>query len=76
MALVRNERTKLLAGNFDRLSSAFAIMGVVTPVVAWSYKVPTAPALTFDNLAFSGVWLLAAVALHILASRLLRSLEE
>jgi len=32
--LIRNEQTKLLAANLDRLSSAFGIIGVVTPVTA------------------------------------------
>ena len=54
MNLVHNERQKLFAGNLDRLSSAFAIIGVVTPVIAWSYGFPTAPPWTLYSASFSG----------------------
>jgi len=74
--LVHNERQKLLAGNLDRLSSAFAIIGVVTPVIAWSYGFPTAPPWTLYSAFFSGVWFLTAVGLHALARRTLRRLRQ
>ncbi len=75
MSLVRNEQIKLLAGNLDRLSSAFAIIGVVTPVIAWSYEFPTAPPATGKSIAFSLAWFAAAVVLHVLSRHLLRRLR-
>ncbi|HEX8417143.1 MAG TPA: hypothetical protein VF641_06015 [Methylobacterium sp.] len=67
---------KLLAANLDRLSSAFAIIGVITPVIAWSYEFASAPPRTGYSVAFSGIWLVAAASLHLLARRVLRRLQE
>jgi len=57
VTLIHNERQKLLAANLDRLSSAFAIIGVVTPVIAWSHGFPTAPPWTLASVVLSGIWL-------------------
>ena len=75
MSQIRNEQTKLLAGNLDRLSNAFGIIGVVTPVIAWRYEFPTAPPATAKSVAFSLVWFAAAVVLHLMARHLLRRLR-
>lgn len=76
MSVVRNEQTKLLAANLDRLSSAFAIIGVVTPVIASSYEFPTAPPMTSKTFAFSMIWFGTAFGLHLLSRYLLRRLHE
>lgn len=76
MSLIHNERQKLLAGNLDRLSSAFAIIGGVTPVIAWSYGFPTAPPWTFYSFSFTVIWFATAVGLHFLARRTLERLRE
>lgn len=73
MSLVGNERTKLLAGALDRLSTVCVTVGVAAPVSGLFYGVRD---LSVSLLAGCYVWVAAAVALHLAARWLLGRLEE
>jgi multisubunit Na+/H+ antiporter MnhG subunit len=77
MSLVANERTKLLANNLDRASTACLTIGVLTPLAGFLYNINALQnSLSVLALAF-GVfgWLLAAALLHLIARRVLGSLR-
>lgn len=67
---IHNEQTKLTATAVDRLSTAFVVVGVLGQVFA---LVPSQD--HWSRLASIAGWLLAAVALHLAARRVLRSLR-
>ena len=77
MSLIRNERTKLLAGALDRVSTACVTVGIVAPAASLVYGFSgrfQAPAW-FLSVAFV-LWSLAAIALHLGARRVLGGLVE
>jgi hypothetical protein len=62
MFLIHNERVKLLASSFDRLSTAFVAVGVLGQVLSLS------PAqANWSDAAEIGGWLFGAFTLHWLA---------
>lgn len=77
MSLIRNEQTKLLANALDRASTACFTVGIATPVAGYLYNIgnfrSTAPLVALLAGLFG--WILAAVALHFLARRILGGLH-
>jgi hypothetical protein len=78
VALIRNERTKLLANALDRASTVCFTVGIATPAAGLLYNIggfrAAAPVATL--VLGIGLWLFAAVALHLLARRTLAGLRE
>ncbi|HHV66948.1 hypothetical protein CN878_20805 [Ochrobactrum sp. 695/2009] len=70
MSLIHNERTKLLANNLDRLSTAFLAVGVLGNTFSFT---PGSGLVVF----FLGVtaWILPAIGLHLAARRVLGRLR-
>jgi hypothetical protein len=77
MSLIANERTKLLAGNVDRASTACFTIGVLTPIAGFAYNINALQNSLPVLVLVIGVicWLLAAILLHLAARRLLGSLK-
>ncbi len=73
MNLVDNEQTKLLAGALDRVSTVCVTVGIATPL---SGLLGSANGLSVSLVAACYIWLMAAVALHLVARRVLGRLEE
>ena len=75
MNLIHNERAKLLANNLDRASSGALAAGFITPTASLATGNPS---VTFSfGLAIStGIWILAAFALHMVARAVLGGLRE
>ncbi len=70
MNLVHNERVKLLAANLDRLSTACLVVGVLGKTLDF------APGTgLFLSLLVVFSWILSAIALHMVARRVLGRLE-
>ena len=76
MSLIFNERQKLLANNFDRMSTACFTVGIATPLAGYLYNIGN-----FANtvrlaelLPVAAGWTIAAVLLHIIARKALRGL--
>jgi hypothetical protein len=76
MSLIHNERTKLLANSLDRTSTACVVAGLIAPASAIVNHSSSAPAFSWGNVAGTVIWLLAAVALHLLARRSLGGLQS
>ena len=73
--LVHNERVKLLANAIDRALTACLAVGSLAPVVTFvSGAQPNIGPLGVAGLSVS--WIAAAIALHLLARRLLGTLRE
>lgn len=70
MSLVHNERTKLLANNLDRLSTAFLAVGVLGKTFNF-----TPGSGLFVSVLVLASWILAAVVLHLIARRVLGRLQ-
>ena len=70
---IHNERTKLLAGAFDRLSTTCLTVGIVGPIAASLYGVPTTISAS-EFAVFAAIWLLVGTVLHFLARRILSGL--
>ncbi len=70
--LIHNERTKLLAGNFDRASTAAIAAGFIAPgtSLATGGPAPT-PLLLLSTM----VWISAAIVLHYVARWVLGGLR-
>lgn len=73
--LAYNEQAKLLATGLNNIAVAFIVIGVVTPVTAMGFGLPSAPAVSVWTIAFSAVWFGAGAGLHWLGRRVLRSLK-
>ena len=73
--LAYNEQAKLLATGLNNVAVAFIVVGVVTPITAGSFGVPSAPAISVWTAVFAGIWFCAAAGLHCLGRRVLRSLK-
>lgn len=67
--LVHNERTKLLANALDRASTAALAVGVLGPIVGFTFgDTATAATLPLSTLALSTIlWLAIAFVLHLAA---------
>lgn len=76
MSPIENERTKLTATAINNLALAFAVAGFVAPPVGYSFGLTSAPPVGFTTILFSLIWLTVAIALHILARAVLRSLTS
>jgi hypothetical protein len=75
---VHNERIKLTAGAFDRLSTILFTVGVATPLAALVYAPQNAGPPTLSDAVQLGIFacVLAAVGLHLLARKLLGGLRD
>ena len=73
VSLVRNERVKLFANALDRASTACFTVGIATPVAGYLYNVGGFGDLVAPPRLLAGVtgWLAGAIALHLLARRIL-----
>jgi hypothetical protein len=77
VSLVGNERTKLLAGALDRLSTACLTIGVVTPAAGLIYGfVGRFVASGWFLVVAGAMWSGSAVALHLVARWVLGGLKE
>jgi hypothetical protein len=77
MANVKEEKTKLLAGAIDRASTACLAIGVFAPLAAAFYEVePNHRPAGFFLVLGTLIWLVAAIALHMLARRTLSRLPQ
>ncbi len=73
--LVENEKTKLLAGALDRLSTGLFVIGVLGPYAAIIYG--TSTPLSDDSFLISIFsWFAGGVIIHNLAQWVLESLRE
>jgi multisubunit Na+/H+ antiporter MnhG subunit len=72
--LIDNERTKLLANALDRASTACLTVGVLAPVAAVLYNVSGTQTAAWVFVLGAVIWLLAAVALHLIARVVLKGL--
>ena len=71
---INNERIKLIANALDRISSTCITVGIATPLAGYLYNVGNFGA-TLGLLRLTTCvtgWLLAAIALHSLARRILK----
>lgn len=75
--LVRNERTKLLANAFDRASTAALAVGVLGPIVAFTFgDLTLAETLPLRTLVVSTMlWVLVSTAFHLVARAVLGRLR-
>ncbi|MFD2649008.1 hypothetical protein ACFSX5_14560 [Devosia albogilva] len=76
MSLIENERTKLLANALDRASTACLTVGLLAPVAAVFYGAGGTALETWTFALGGGIWLFAAVALHLVARRVLGGLRS
>ena len=74
--LVDNERIKLAANAFDRLSTTLASIGVVAPFVALIYGTGTITLTPQFSAVAAACWLMAAASLHLIAQQLLGALKD
>lgn len=75
MSAVHNEQTKLLATAPNNVAVAFAVIGFVTPITAMSFGIANAPVLRPATAFFATIWLCAAIGLHFIGRRVLRSIR-
>ncbi|HEY8564154.1 MAG TPA: hypothetical protein VIL65_01545 [Beijerinckiaceae bacterium] len=77
MSLIQNERTKLLATALNTASTSCFTVGIATPLAGYLYDVGGfRTRVPIETLVLGVVgWLSAAVALHLLARRALKSLR-
>lgn len=76
MTLVRNEQKKLLANALDRASTACFTVGIATPVAGFLYNIGNLGVAISGGRLAAGIalWLFSAIALHLLARRVLKGL--
>jgi multisubunit Na+/H+ antiporter MnhG subunit len=77
MSVIYNERTKLLANALDRASTSCLTVGFIGPIVAVIYDLGGAGSkITALTLYIgSAFWLLAGIALHLIARAVLGRLK-
>jgi len=68
---VQNERTKLFANALDRASTACVAVGILAPVATLLSGAAAAHPRPLPLLGSFSAWTLAALALHLLARRIL-----
>ena len=72
------EKTKLVASALDRISTTCVTVGVATPLAGYIYNIGgfrTSIGLGGLALALGG-WMIAALALHLSARRVLKRLDR
>ncbi|ATN35543.1 hypothetical protein ACO34A_17200 [Rhizobium sp. ACO-34A] len=76
MSLVRNEQKKLLANALDRASTACFTVGIATPVAGYLYNIGNFGTAISGGRLMVGIalWLFSAIALHLMARRVLKGL--
>ncbi|HVY52870.1 MAG TPA: hypothetical protein VHA07_15075 [Devosia sp.] len=74
--LIANERIKLVASAFDRLSTTLAGIGVITPFVTLVYGSGTISLAPQFSAVAAACWLMAALSLHLLAQQVLGALKD
>ncbi len=78
MSLIHNEQTKLFANALDRASTACLTVGVATPLIAFIYNIgqlrENVP--VWWIVAGTFIWFSTAIALHLLARRVLKGLKS
>lgn len=76
MTQVRNEQKKLLANALDRASTACFTVGIATPVAGYLYNIGNfGMAIEGERLMIGiALWLFSAIALHLMARRVLNGL--
>jgi hypothetical protein len=72
--LVDNERTKLLANALDRASTACLTVGLLAPLAALLYNLSARKVDLWIIVGGGLLWFLVAIALHLVARWILRSL--
>jgi hypothetical protein len=70
---VHNEKCKLIAGAFDRLSTGFVLAGVFAPLYAISQG---QPAPTPQELIGMACWFFGALVLHLRAQVMIGRMVE
>jgi hypothetical protein len=74
---VEREQTKLFANALDRASTACLAVGVLTPISAVFFAIPGYSTTPIWVVEFGvGAWMLCTLALHLMAMRALRGLQE
>ena len=74
---VEREQTKLFANALDRASTACLAVGVLTPLSAVFFAMPGYSTTPIWIIEFGvGAWVLCTLALHSMAMRALRGLQE
>ncbi|WEJ57588.1 hypothetical protein [Devosia sp. FJ2-5-3] len=76
MSLIENERTKLLANALDRTSTACLTVGVLAPLAAVIYGASGTALATWAFVLGGVIWLLVAIALHMIARWVLGGLKS
>ena len=77
MSLIHNESTKLTATWLNTLAAATVATGVIAPMVALVFGVPTSAAISAAAFVIATViWLGLGMSLHLLARAVLRRLQE
>lgn len=78
MSLIDNERTKLLANALDRASTACFTVGILTPTAGYLYGFVSLGNIIEASwlLMTAAGWLMATVALHLIARSVLRRLRS
>jgi dipeptide/tripeptide permease len=77
MSLIHNESTKLTAAWFNTLAAATVVAGVIAPMAALVFGVPTSATISTAAFALAAIaWLGLGVVLHVLAKIALRRLRE
>jgi hypothetical protein len=74
--LIRNERLKLLANAFDRLSTALATVGAITPLATIVYGSGALGISPLASVIAAACWFMTAVALHLVGRQLLGGLKD
>ncbi|WEK05768.1 MAG: hypothetical protein P0Y65_05795 [Candidatus Devosia phytovorans] len=74
---VHNEKTKMLASGIDRAGTACLTVGTLTPVAAYLFNIANARTTFVQGELVWGivVWLVAAIALHVMARMVLGDLQ-
>ena len=76
MTQVRNEQKKLLANALDRASTACFTVGIATPVAGYLHNIGNFGMAIEGERLMIGIarWLFSAIALHLMARRVLKGL--
>ena len=74
----RNERRKLLATWLNTLAGATVTVGVLAPAagILYGFSVPAADRAAWLLAALPVAWFLVGLALHFVAQRIVRGIEE
>ena len=76
MSAIQNERTKLLANALDRTSTACVTVGLLAPIAAVIYGATGTAMQLWAFVLIAGIWLSAAIALHLMARIVLGGLKS